>query len=74
MRPIACGAARRAAAQRDGPAHPHLFIAGRLRSSLNNMTAWLEGPQRLVPGNAMPNMGTNREKAQDMTAYLYTLR
>jgi cytochrome c len=38
------------------------------------MTAWLEGPQRLVPGNAMPNMGTNREKAQDMTAYLYTLR
>jgi cytochrome c1 len=38
------------------------------------MIAWLKDPQAVVPGNAMPNMGLNDTDAQDITAYLYTLR
>lgn len=51
-----------------------VFIAGVLRNSPENMTAWLEEPQRFAPGNAMPNMGISHQDAQDITAYLYTLR
>jgi putative membrane protein len=51
-----------------------IFIAGVLRNSPENMMAYLEDPQRFVPGNAMPNMGITRQDAQDIMAYLYTLR
>jgi putative membrane protein len=51
-----------------------IFIAGVLRNSPENMMAWLEEPQRFVPGNAMPNMGITRRDAQNITAYLYSLQ
>ncbi len=51
-----------------------VFLAGVLRNSPENMIAYLEDPQRFVPGNAMPNMGITRRDAQDIAAYLYTLR
>lgn len=51
-----------------------IFIAGVLRNSPENMAAWLEEPQRIVPGNAMPNMGISHHDAQSITAYLYSLR
>lgn len=51
-----------------------IYIAGVLRNSPANMIAWLQDPQRFVPGNAMPNMGIGRNDARDLTAYLYTLR
>ena len=51
-----------------------IYIAGMLRNSPANMMAWLQDPQRFVPGNAMPNMGIDRNDARDLTAYLYTLR
>ncbi len=51
-----------------------VFIAGVLRNSPENMMAYLEDPQRFVPGNAMPNMGITRADAQDLAAYLFTLR
>lgn len=35
---------------------------------------WLEHPQRVVPGNGMPEQGVSGRDARDMTAYLYTLR
>jgi cytochrome c1 len=38
------------------------------------MIAWLQNPQAIVPGNAMPNMGLSEPDARDITAYLYTLR
>ena len=40
----------------------------------DNMIAWLERPQSIVPGNAMPNMEINDHDAKDITAYLLTLR
>lgn len=51
-----------------------VYIAGVLRNSPDNMMIWLQDPQRIVPGNAMPNMGIRPDEARDLTAYLYTLR
>jgi cytochrome c len=51
-----------------------VYIAGLLRNSPENLAAWIENPQAIVPGNAMPTMGIDHEQAQDIVAYLYTLR
>jgi cytochrome c2 len=51
-----------------------VYIAGVLRNSPDNMIAWLQDPQAIVSGNAMPRMGIDRNQAQDIAAYLYTLR
>ena len=51
-----------------------LIIAGMLANTPENMTAWLEAPQSIVPGNAMPNMGLKPAEARNVAAYLYTLR
>jgi cytochrome c2 len=51
-----------------------VYLAGLLRNTPDNMVLWLKEPQRIVPGNAMPNMGLTERQARDITAYLYTLR
>jgi len=38
------------------------------------MMTWLRNPQAVSPGNAMPDIGLDEERARDITAYLYTLR
>jgi cytochrome c2 len=50
-----------------------VFIAGMLHNTPANMVTWLRDPQKIVPGNAMPDMGLSEEQARDITAYLYTL-
>lgn len=50
------------------------IIAGLLPNTPANMIKWLRAPQSVVPGNAMPNMGLDNHDAQDIAAYLYTLR
>jgi cytochrome c len=49
-------------------------IAGRLANTPTNLTRWLREPQRVVPGNGMPDQGVTPADARDMAAYLYTLR
>ncbi len=51
-----------------------IYIAGVLRNTPDNLAAWIEHPQAIVPGNAMPDMGITRKQAQDIAAYLFTLR
>ena len=51
-----------------------IFIAGLLNNSPDNMMAWLQDPQAIVPGNAMPQMDISVQQARDISAYLYTLR
>lgn len=51
-----------------------IYIAGVARNTPEAMIGWLENPQAIVPGNAMPNMGLSEEDARDIAAYLYTLR
>lgn len=50
------------------------FIAGMLPNTYEDMILWLMDPQKIVPGNAMPNMGINKQQAADITAYLSKLR
>jgi cytochrome c len=50
------------------------YIAGVLNNSPDNLALWIENPQAVVPGNAMPNMGISHEDSRDITAFLYTLK
>jgi cytochrome c len=50
------------------------YIAGFLRNSPENMAFWIQDPQRVLPGNAMPQMGIPPNDARDIAAFLYTLR
>ena len=51
-----------------------VYLAGFLRNSPSNMALWIQHPQIIVPGNAMPDMAISREDLRDITAYLYTLK
>jgi cytochrome c2 len=51
-----------------------IYIAGMLRNTPANLATWIQHPQQIVPGNAMPDMGITPRQAQDMAAYLYTLK
>jgi len=50
------------------------YIAGYIQNSPDNMAAWIEDPQRALPGNAMPRMGISQKDARDIAAFLYTLK
>jgi cytochrome c len=51
-----------------------VYIAGFINNSPENMALWIEDPQRVLPGNAMPNMGISPKEARDIAAFLYSLR
>ena len=51
-----------------------VFIAGLLRNTPENLSAWVYDPQRFVPGNAMPSTGLTETEAMDVAAYLETIR
>jgi cytochrome c2 len=53
--------------------HERAYIAGILRNTPENMVTWLQHPQQVVPGNAMPEMGLSDLDARAITAYLDTL-
>ncbi len=61
-----------------GPPLDHManrqFIAGVLRNTPDNMVQWLRFPQRIVPGNAMPDLAISDADAKTITAYLATLK
>jgi cytochrome c2 len=50
------------------------IIAGMLPNTPDNLAHWIQAPQSVVPGNAMPNMELTDHDARDIAAYLYTLR
>jgi cytochrome c len=51
-----------------------VYIAGYIRNSPENMSVWLQDPQKVLPGNAMPSMGISLKDSRDITAFLYTLQ
>jgi cytochrome c2 len=50
------------------------YLAGHFANHEIWMTQWLEHPQELKPGTAMPDLNVQRRDALDMAAYLATLR
>lgn len=50
------------------------MIAGEVPNVPNNLVSWVENPPAIEPNTAMPNLGVSQAQAQDIAAYLYTLR
>jgi cytochrome c len=49
------------------------YIAGILPNTPENLIRWIEAPQSVLPGNAMPNMQVTPADAADIAAYLYAI-
>jgi cytochrome c2 len=47
-------------------------IAGKLPNTLDNLVRWIQHPQRVVPGNDMPELGVPKRGARNIAAYLYS--
>ena len=50
------------------------YVAGNLPNTAPNLIRWIQVPQAVEPGTAMPNLGVTDADARDIAAYLYTLR
>lgn len=50
------------------------YIAGRLPNTPENLILFVQFPQSVSPGIAMPDMGVTDQDARDIGAYLYTLQ
>jgi cytochrome c len=50
------------------------YIAGTLPNSPEGLVRWIQHPQRIHPGTAMPELGVPRRDAQEIAAYLEELR
>jgi putative membrane protein len=51
-----------------------IYIAGSLHNSPENMATWIEHPQQIRPGSAMPDLNVSPQDSRDLTAFLYTLK
>ena len=80
---IGCGSCHTAPGIRDavGTVGPPLndfgrrvFVAGQLPNTPENLVHWIEAPQSVAPGSAMPNLGVSARDARDIAAYLLSLR
>ena len=50
------------------------YLAGRLPNTPDNITRWIQHPQAVSPGTAMPDLGVGDQQARDIAAYLYSQR
>lgn len=46
------------------------IIAGYLPNTRDNLARWIQHPQQLAPGNAMPDAGLTDKQARDIALYL----
>ena len=53
-------------------AHPK--IAGVVDNTPENMKRWLQEPQKVKPGSAMPSLGLTDTEAANLSAFLETLK
>ncbi len=49
------------------------YIAGEAPNTPAMLVKWIETPQAIEPGTAMPNLHVSEQTARDIAAYLYTL-
>jgi cytochrome c len=47
------------------------YIAGRLPNTEENLVRWIQDPQQIEPGTAMPTLGVTEDEAVAIGAYLY---
>jgi cytochrome c len=51
-----------------------LYIGGGLPNQPANLILWVQDPRSVNPHTAMPNVGVTKTDANDIAAYLYSLR
>lgn len=49
------------------------YIAGEVPNTPDFLIRWIQVPQAIEPGTAMPNLGVTEQHARDIAAYLYTI-
>lgn len=47
-------------------------IAGVLENTPDNLARWIKEPQKVLPGNAMPNLPMSTQDSRDIAAFLYS--
>lgn len=47
-----------------------LYIAGKLPNTPENLLRWIQHPEQIRPGTAMPNLHVSDDDARDIAAYL----
>jgi cytochrome c len=76
---VGCGSCHmipgiRMAGGRVGPPLEHFArrrtVAGTLPNTPDTLAHWIQVPQSVVPGNAMPDLGLSARQARDVAAYL----
>jgi cytochrome c len=50
------------------------YIAGEAPNTPEFLIRWIQVPQAIEPGTAMPNLGVTEGRARDIAAYLYTIK
>jgi cytochrome c1 len=50
-----------------------VYIAGKLPNRPENLLRWIQDPQGVEPGTAMPSLPVSDDEARHIAAYLYTL-
>ena len=50
------------------------FIAGQLANNEENLARWIRDPQAVEPGTAMPDLDVSPEDAQNIAAYIVTIK
>jgi cytochrome c2 len=48
------------------------YLAGSLPNDATALKKWIQHPQQIIPGNAMPEMNVSDRDAAAMAAYLYS--
>lgn len=51
-----------------------VYIGRGLPNTPQNMVRWIRMPQQFAPGSAMPDLHVTLADAQDISAYLYSLK
>ena len=49
------------------------FIAGTVANTEENLIRWIQDPQAIRPGSAMPTIGVSETDARNIAGYLYSL-
>jgi cytochrome c2 len=70
--PSIAGANGRVGPSLDGISRQQI-LAGHFSNSPEAMTAWIEHPQHLLPGDAMPETGLSHDQVTKIVDYLYTM-
>ncbi len=48
-----------------------MYIAGQIPNTPEDLVRWIQDPEALIPGTAMPSIGLTEQEARDMAAYIY---